>query len=102
MRDPEPIAGADIELFDNLHLTNVADSDPVIVQVDPGYTYHSADRGRAELSVFDADTLGVDGIEPDYRVVAVACTADLELAAPRFVLDPTTPAVQGTKRLAAA
>ena len=100
--DPEPMAGADIELFDNLHLTNVADGDPLIVQVDPGYQYHSADRGDADLRHFEAELLGIEGIEPVYAVVAVACRADMELTAPRFVIDPAKPAVQGTRRLDAA
>ncbi|MDH3683773.1 MAG: acetoacetate decarboxylase family protein [Acidimicrobiia bacterium] len=97
--DPEPVAPGDLELFDNLHLTKVADADPVIVQVDPTYEYHSADRGRAELATFDPDALGIAGIIPVYRVVAVACKADLALHAPRFVMDPVKPAVEGTKRL---
>ncbi len=97
--DPEPMAGADIELFDNLHLANMADGDPLIIQVDPGYEYHSADRGGADLAHFEPDVLGIDGIEPVYGVVAVGCRADMELAAPRFVIDPEKPAVQGTRRL---
>jgi hypothetical protein len=96
------MAGADLELFDNLHLVNLADGDPLIVQVDPGYHYHAADRGGADLRRFEPDLLGIDGIEPVYGVVAVACTADMELSAPRFVLDPSKPAVQGTRRLDAA
>lgn len=97
--DPEPVAPGDIELFDNLHLVNLAGDDPVIVQVDPTYEYSSADRGRAELATFEADALGIDGIDPVYGVVGVACTADLELGAPRFVMDPVKPAVTSTRRL---
>ncbi len=97
--DPEPVVGADLELFDNLHLTNVAGQDPVIVQVDPTYIYASADRGGAELAVYKPDVLGITGIEPVYKVVAVSCKADVELAAPRFVIDPGKPAAQGTRRL---
>lgn len=97
--DPEPVAGSDLELFDSLHLVNVHGGDPLIVQVDPGYEYHTADRGGARLERFDAEALGIEGIEPNYAVVAVACTADMTLAAPRFVIDPTRPAVQGTRRL---
>jgi Acetoacetate decarboxylase (ADC) len=99
LNDPEPIAGSDLELFDNLHLTNVAGQDPVIVQVDPTYLYKSADRGAAELTIFDPAALGVQGIEPVYRLIAVVCDADIELAAPRFVMDPRLPAFQGTRRL---
>lgn len=102
LEDPEPIVATDIELFDNLHLTNVSDQDPVIVQVDPGYTYTSADRGRADLATFDAAALGVGGIDPVYKLVAVACVAEIELAAPRFVMDPSEPAFKGTRRLAAS
>ena len=69
------------------------------VVVDPGYEFHSADRGSADLEVFEPDALGIVGIEPVYGVVGVACRADMELTAPRFVIDPTKPAVQGTRRL---
>jgi len=104
LEDPEPVAGSDLELFDNLHLVNHQpvgsdDVDPLIIQVDPGYTYSQAERGAPGLEHFDAAALGATGISPVYGVVAVACVADMELAAPRFVIDPTVPAVQGTRRL---
>lgn len=99
LKDPEPIAGSDLELFDNLHLTKVDGQDPVIVQVDPTYLYHAADRGGAELSTFDASALGVRGVEPVYRLIGVACAADIELGAPRFVMDPNRSAVESTRRL---
>ncbi len=99
LEDPEPVAGGDLELFDNLHLANVADGDPLIIQVDPTYAYHRAERGAPSLDRFDAAALGADGIDPAYGVVAVACEADMELNAPRFVIDPAIPAVQGTRRL---
>jgi hypothetical protein len=99
LRDPEPIAGSDLELFDSLHLAKVAGQDPVIVQVDPTYAYKAADRGGADLTTFDPEALGITGIEPVYKLIAVTCEADVELAAPRFVLDPTVPAYQGTRRL---
>ncbi|MGI9616363.1 MAG: hypothetical protein ACR2QO_25835 [Acidimicrobiales bacterium] len=99
LEDPEPVAPGDLELFDNLHLTNLEGQAPVIVQVDPTYEYSSADRGRAELAVFDPAALGISGIDPVYPVVAVACRADMQLDAPRFVMDPTKPAIKGTRRL---
>jgi len=97
LEDPEPVLGTDLELFDNLHLVN-ADDGPLLVQVDPTYEFRSADRGGPGL-VFRPDVLGVDGIEPVYGVVAVSCVADMELSAPRFVIDPRVPAIQGTRRL---
>ena len=98
LRDPEPVAGTDLELFDNLHIIHV-DGEALIAQIDPGYLYHRADRGRADLGVYDAVALGSEGVEPVYELVAVTTTADMELAAPRFVMDPTVPAFQGTRRL---
>ncbi len=99
LHDPEPIGGADIELFDNLHLMNVDGGDPVIAQVDPVYSFTSADRGRADLAVYHPELLGTLGIDPVYKLIAVVCGADIELAAPRFVMDPRKPAFQGTRRL---
>lgn len=97
--DPEPVIPTDIELFDNLHLANVADGDPVIIQVDPGYEYANADRGGADLTTYEPELLGVAGIRPVYPLVGVACQADIDLAPPRFILDPELPAFKGTKRL---
>lgn len=99
LQDPEPVAPGDLELFDNLHLTNLDGQAPVIVQVDPTYEYSSADRGRPELATYKPDALGITGIDPVYPVVAVACRADMQLDAPRFVMDPVKPAVEGTRRL---
>lgn len=98
LEDPEPVAGGDLELFDNLHLATV-DGEPLIIQVDPTYAYHRAERGQPDLLHFDAAGAGAEGIDPVYGVVSVACEADMELVAPRFVIDPTRPAVQGTRRL---
>ncbi|MEL7157740.1 MAG: hypothetical protein AAFN30_14215, partial [Actinomycetota bacterium] len=102
LRDPEPVSGGDLELFDNLHLTNVEGEQPVIVQVDPSFAVTSADRGEADLATFEPSLLGIGGLEPIYPVVAVACAADMELNPPRFVMDPAVPAVQGTRRLSPA
>jgi len=99
LTESEPVSGGDLELFDNLHLTQLPDQGPVIVQVDPSYQYAQAQRGVPQLDVFDAEVLGVQGVEPVYPIVAVSCVADMTLSAPRFVLDPTQPAVKGTKRV---
>jgi hypothetical protein len=97
--DPEPVAGGDLELFDNLHLANVAGGEPLLVQVDPTYAYRTADRGAPELATYDPEALGTAGVVPVYPVVAVTCEADVELGPPRFVMDPARPAVEGTRRL---
>lgn len=99
LHDPEPVAGSDLELFDNLHLVRVEGEGDLIAQVDPGYTIHKADRGEADLVVYEPDLLGAEGVVPDYALIAVAASADVELAAPRFVMDPAKPAFQGTRRL---
>ena len=102
LEDPDPIGPGDLELFDSLHLVNVAGEDSVIVQVDPSHDMRSADRGPAELMTFDAERWGIDGLVPTYPLVAVAGEADVTLAAPRFVTDPVKPAVRSTRRLETA
>jgi len=102
LSDPEPVAPTDLELFDNLHLVNVAGDDPVIVQVDPTYTYTSGDRGIPKLVVYNKALLGTEAIEPVHPQVAVCCEGDIDLLAPRFVMDPITIAYEGTRRLESA
>ena len=100
--DPQVINGSDIELFDTLTMAK-ADDEPggaVIAQVDPEYTYKEAYRGRAAVTVFDGPAwLGHSLLVPEHEVVAVACTVDTDLPSFRFVIDPSRPAVEGTRRI---
>lgn len=104
-RDPEVMNGADVDLIANLNLAR-HDGEGVIVQVDPEYVYHEANRGRAELTTFVPDAWGTGptagAVLPTSPAVAIACRVDTDLPTPRFVMDPVLPAIKGTRRLSAA
>jgi len=97
--DPEPIAGADLLAFDNLHLLRLGD-EGLIAQVNPEYVIHSADRGRPILELPDPQALGMGGrIRPTMAMTSFAFRADVTLPPVRFVMDPQRLAVQGTRKL---
>lgn len=99
LADPEPISGADVQYVVSVHLATGADGKPALVQVDPAYTFHRAERGRPSLEQFDAAAWHADGMRPAWPVAATFTTVDLTLPQIRFVLDPSQPAVTGTRRL---
>lgn len=102
---PESIGGSDLMPFDNLHLVQLAAADgggAALVQVDPEYAIHSADRGTPRLELPDPHALGMAGaVRLDRAMVGFTFKADTDLAPVRFAIDPSKPAVQGTRRLAA-
>jgi hypothetical protein len=106
--DPEPIAGADLLAFDNLHLIRLGEGGEgvgsgAIVQVNPEYAIHSADRGRPVLRLPDANALGMrGGIRLTLPMTAFAFRADTTLPPVRFVMDPVELAVQSTRKVEAA
>ncbi len=98
---PETIGGSDLMPFDNLHLVTLPGGDAAIVQIDPEYAIHSADRGTPLLELPDPAALGMrGGIRLDRAIVGFSFKADADLAPVRFAMDPTKPAVQATRRLA--
>lgn len=105
MEDGEPIGSADLQLASSLHLVreSIEDQSGLLVQVDPEYAIHSAERGRPRLSSYDGDAWGTgEHLQPHFPIVAFTCTADTDLPAMRFTLDPRRPAFEGTRRIEAA
>jgi hypothetical protein len=115
-RDPEVIAGSDLMTFDNLHLVRLEHDGPedggqgdggpgdgttaAILQVDPEFAVHQADRGRPLARLPDPEALGMRGrLQLRSPIVAFALRADTDLVPPRFRLDPVRPAVVGTTRI---
>jgi hypothetical protein len=95
------INGGDLMTFDNLHLVRLGDDDgATLVQVDPEYTIHQADRGRPVVSLPDPQALGMRG---DLRLVApiigFTFRADTDLVPVRFTIDSVRPAVTSTSRV---
>jgi hypothetical protein len=95
------INGSDLMTFDNLHLVRLPDEDsPQLVQVDPEYTIHQADRGRPSVTLPDPHALGMAGslrlVSP---IIGFTFRADSDLVPVRFTIDSVKPAISSTKRV---
>src|SRR5262245_59704596 len=100
--DPEPISGADVQYIHSVTLARLEDGEhsaPTLVQVDPHYTFHKAERGRPRLIRFDARAWQAEGIEPTDPIAASFTACDTDLPQIRFVMDPEIPVVRGTRRI---
>jgi hypothetical protein len=105
LENPEQISGTDVTYLDSLHLARIVEKDKetsVIVQVDPEYVFQSAQRGRPQLTVLQADAWGGENrLRCTYPMHATFCRCDTDLPKLRFGMDPSVPVVQGSRRLAA-
>jgi hypothetical protein len=98
--DPQPISGGDIQYVANMNLARAAGYDTgALVQVDPEYRFHRAERGRPEVQVFDRDAWSASGVDPVYPIVASFTTCDTGFPQIRYVLDPGRMAIAGTRKL---
>lgn len=100
--NPEPISGGDIQYLANVNLTRVVREGqevPRLVQVDPDYVFHRADRGRPKLDRFDAGAWLLDGADPWWGVSASVSTADMVLPKLRYIMDPEKPPLQAIERV---
>ena len=101
VRDPEVIGGSDLVTFDNLHLVRIGEAEePALVQVDPEFAIHQADRGTPAVRLPDPEALGMrGGLVLTSPITSFAFKADTDLVPPRFRLDPNRPAMEGTTRI---
>lgn len=102
MTDGEPIGTSDMTMQHSLHLVREGanDANGALVQVDPEFAVHSADRGRPVVDVLAGEALGTrDKLQLTYPVVAWTCRADTDLPRLRFAIDPRKPAFEGTRKL---
>lgn len=98
--DPQPISGADVQYTASMHLARVPDADglkPRLVQVDPEFTFHRAERGRPQLTSFAQAAWNAEGVNPVYAVSATYAVADVTLPRIRYLVNPDLPAMQGTE-----
>ena len=98
----ETVSGADIQYISSVHLAQVTGIDtpgPRLVQVDPRYTFHRAERGRPVLQYLDEAAWHCEGFSVVHTIVGSLTTVDTDLPRIRFVMDPELPVVQGTTRI---
>ena len=102
LMNPEPVSGNDLQYLSNLNIARVprpGGEAPRLVQIDPDYTFHSADRGQPQLQAFDAGAWEFPGARPYYPVSASFAVADVSMPALRYLVDPTKPPLESVERL---
>lgn len=98
----EVVAGTDIAFISSVHLVQVTAIDtpgPRLVQVDPRYTIHRAERGRAVLNSLDTAAWSCPSFRVANPIIGTFTTVDTDLPQIRFVMDPELPVTQGTTRV---
>ena len=101
LTDPQPISGASVFHVSTVNLARADDDGGrgVIVQVDPAYTFHRAERGAPELTTFDRAVWTAEGIDPVWPVIATFVRCDTGFPRIRYVMDAQQPARMGTRKL---
>lgn len=102
LMNPEPVSGNDLQYLSNLNLARVPrDGGEALrlVQVDPDYVFHSADRGKPQLTAFDAAAWELAGARPYYPVSASYAVADISMPALRYLVDPDKPPMASVERV---
>jgi hypothetical protein len=97
---PEPISGADVQYVANMNFARLEGPDgeePLLLQVDPEFTFHRAERGRPEVSHFAAEAWNANGVEIAYPVSASFALADTGFPKIRYVANPDLPALAGSR-----
>jgi hypothetical protein len=98
---PEPISGGDVQYVANMNLARVDDK-PLLVQVDPEFTFHKAERGRPTVTQFVGEAWNADGVRAEYPVSASFAVADTGFPVIRYVVNPDVPALVGSRKAGAA
>jgi hypothetical protein len=103
MIDREPINGTDIQYNSSMHLArNKDDGKVVLVQVDPEWVFHKAERGRPHIISLDSQAWAAGNLlRADYPISATCCICDVTLGKIRYICDPAKDAFQGTTQVAA-
>jgi len=96
--DPEIVSGGDLQYIHGVTLARV-DGAAQLIQVDPHYTLHQASRGRADVSRFEPGAWNAALVELTTPISASVSTCDTDLPRIRFVMDPETPVVRGTRKV---
>jgi hypothetical protein len=100
--NPQPVAGSDVQYINWVTAANApldGQTQPLLIQVDPKYTFYKADRGKPKVNTFDAAACNAAGLQLADPIIGTCCTVDTDLPRIRFVMDPLKPVFQGTRRI---
>jgi hypothetical protein len=96
MRELDPLAPEDVQYVASMNAA-FTPRGMRLVQVDPDYEVHRAERGVPLIEHFDAEAWGDATIRPVYPVSAVFAVADVTLPRLRYVCRPDVLAFEGTE-----
>ena len=100
--DPQPVSGTDVQYINWVTAANApldGTTQPMLIQVDPKYTFHKAEHGKPLVNEFDPAAWNAPSLELAGAIVGTCCTVDTDLPRIRFVMDPLKPVFQGTRRI---
>jgi hypothetical protein len=100
--DPQPVSGTDVQYINWVTAANApldGKTQPMLIQVDPKYTFYKAERGKPLIGTFDAAAWKAPDLKLAEPIVGTCCTVDTDLPRIRFVMDPLKPVFQGTRRI---
>ena len=100
--NPQPVAGSDVQYINWVTAANApldGTTQPMLIQVDPKYTFYKAERGKPLVNAFDPAAWNAPTIELSDAIVGTCCTVDTDLPRIRFVMDVEVPVVRGTRRI---
>ena len=98
LRDPEPLAAADVQYVASMHLARTPRG-LRLVQVDPAFAVERAERGEPVVDTFDGEAWGAPDLEPSYPISASLAAGAVTLPQLRFVCRPEVWAFDGTERV---
>jgi len=94
--DPDPLSAADIQYVANVNLAQTPRG-LRLVQVEPRHQIHRVERGRPQVTAFDAAAWGDARVQPTSPVAASFAVADVTLPPIRFLCRPHVLAFEGTE-----
>jgi hypothetical protein len=102
MLSPEAISGGDVQYISNVNLARV-DRDGAtltrLVQVDPDFIFHSAERGQPVIDSLDADAWQIPGARPVFPISASYAVADIQMPHLRYLVDPQKGPMEAVERV---
>lgn len=100
--DPQPVSGTDVQYINWVTAANApldGTTQPMLIQVDPKYTFYKAERGKPLVNEFEPAAWNAPALRLAGAIVGTCCTVDTDLPRIRFVMDPLKPVFQGTRRI---
>jgi hypothetical protein len=100
--DPQPVSGTDVQYINWVTAANApldGQTQTMLIQVDPKYTFYKAERGKPQVATLDAAAWNAPNLQLASPIIGTCCTVDTDLPRIRFVMDPLKPVFQGTRRI---